>query len=497
MIAIAQRILSPLLLSTAAVGWAADAAKPNVIVILADDLGYGDLGCYGSTAIATPNLDRLAADGVRFTDAHAPAAISQPTRYGVLTGRYYWRRQSRHAGFYFQENEATLPGVLRSAGYATACIGKWHLGLGDGSPVVWEASIRPGPQEAGFDYFFGTPRSHNEKPFVFMENDRVIGADPADPIREIEAKDTVLGWGHGISVGGIKAHRARPMDQVDIVIAKKAVEYLDRQSQDKPFFLYLPFVAPHVPLAPSYRFQGTSKAGVYGDYVQELDWCVGQVMETLDRRGLADNTLVVFTSDNGAALNLAAHRQGHRSNGNLLGQKTDSWEGGHRVPFIVRRPGVAPKGAVCDRLVSLTDIMATALAHAGVPRPAGAGPDSIDQSAVFKDPAAPAVRDEMVIQSVGGYALRQGRWVYLPSAGSQGFTAHPTAPWLEWRDLGNRNSQFGDDGKLLPGAPQNQLYDVVEDPTETVNVVAGHAEVAAKLAARLRELVPTGTTVQH
>ncbi len=469
----------------------ASPVRPNVLIMLADDLGYGDVGCYGATRIKTPHIDRLAADGMRFRDAHAPAATCQPSRYGLLTGRYLWRRKTGHNGLYFQEGEATLPAVLKGSGYATACFGKWHLGLGDGSPVVWEKDIKPGPLEVGFDQFFGTPYSLNEPPFVYMEGHRVMGANPADPIRIIPAHQTLLGYGHGISLGGIQAHRARKADQADLAITEAATTYLRKQSPGKPFFIYLPFVSPHVPLAPSSRFQGTSEAGVYGDYVQQLDFCVGQVLDTLEERGLAATTMVVLTSDNGGCINLSAQRLGHRTNGPLLGQKTDGWDGGHRVPFIVRQPGIVPAGTTSDRLISLTDIMATALAAAGVLLPAGAASDSLDQTPVLRDPTAPAVRTEMIFQAVRGYALRSGQWTYLPGRGSFGYTAHPTAPWQDWRDLGFVNSDFDAAGQPQLTAPPAQLYDSSRDPGEAVNLWQEYPEVASKLGARLRELLPT------
>jgi arylsulfatase A len=480
-------------------GWAAEppastpTPRPNVVVLLADDLGYGDVGCYGATGIKTPNIDRLAAQGMRFSDAHAPSAVCQPSRYGLLAGRYYWRRKPFHKGYDFQEGEMTLPAALRNAGYATACFGKWHLGLGDGSPVAWENEIKPGPLEAGFDHFFGTPNSLNEPPFVFMEDRRVVEADAADPIRIVPSDQTVLGYGHGISLGGIKAHKARPMERADLLITDEAADYVRKQDGKRPFFIYLAFVAPHVPLAPSSRFQGTSQAGAYGDYVQQLDFCVGQVITALDERDLTSNTLIFLSSDNGACINLTAHRLGQRSNGSLLGQKTDAWDGGHRVPFIVRQPGVVPAGTTCDRLISLTDIMATSLAASGLAMPPGAGQDSLDQTAVLRDPQAPGVRSEMVYQAVLGFALRSGPWTYLPGRGSFGFTAHPVTPWNDWRVLGFINSDFDAAGKPLPEAPPAQLYDSVSDPGEAVNVWREHPEVVSRLDARLRELLPPGT----
>ena len=469
------------------------APRPNIIILLADDLGYGDIGCYGAKKIKTPHLDQMAAEGMRFTDAHSPASICQPSRYAILAGRYYWRRQPVHNGIYFQENEATVPALLKSLGYATACIGKWHLGFGTDKkydPSMWSRPLKPGPCEVGFDTFYGTPRSHNEPPFVFVENDRIIDADPKDPIQVIPGSKTTLGYGYGISIGGVAAHKARPEDQVDVIIAQKAVAYIQQQSAEKPFFIYLPFVAPHVPLAPSRTFQGTSEAGVYGDYVQELDWCVGEVIKALKEKGLAENTLIFFTSDNGGVHNLTALRKGHRSNANLLGQKTDVWEGGHRIPFIARWPGKIPARTINGKLISQTDIMATALAAVGQDLPAGVGPDSLNQLPILLGQQSSAIRTEMIYQSVGGYAIRSGNWKYLPTQGSMGFTAHPVTPWQNWRDLGHSNSEFDDNGKLRPDAAPEQLYNIEADPNEHQNVFAKHPDLAKELREKLLSQVP-------
>lgn len=468
-----------------------NSSLPNIIVILADDLGYGDVGCNGAKKIKTPNIDRLAAEGVNFTDAHSPASICQPSRYGLLAGRYIWRKNIKtDSTFYFNENEITLPKLLKAAGYKTACIGKWHLGLGNAKNIAWEGDVKPGPQDIGFDYFYGTPRSHNEPPFVLMENQKVIGADPKDPIEIIEASKTVLGYGHGISLGGIKAHKNRPEYKVDIIITEKAVEYVNQQSKEQAFFMYLPFVAPHVPLSPSPRFQGTSEAGVYGDFVQELDWCVGEVLQALDKKGLSENTMVIFTSDNGACINLTAMRKEHRSNAHFLGQKTDAWEGGHRVPFIVRHEGHFPAGKTSQRLISLTDIMATCLDYVGLEKPDGAAPDSLSQVSVLKDPSAPAVRSEMILQSVGGYSLRSGPWVYIPGRGSLGFTAHQSTPWGDWKQQGFKNSDIDNKGKYIASAPENQLYNIVNDESQTLNVIKDNETIAIQLDKSLRQQVP-------
>jgi len=466
--------------------------RPNIVLVLADDLGYGDVGCYGATKIATPRLDGLAAEGVRFTDAHAPCAVCAPTRYGVLAGRYFWRsRQRGDYSFNFHAGEILLPQMLKQAGYATVCLGKWHNGFCDSAPD-YNKELKPGPLEAGFDYFFGTPRTHNEPPFVFVENHWVYKHDPDDPIIMIPKEETPpgQGWGWGLSKGAKAAHEARPQDQIDIILARKAVEYIEAREAGQPFFLYLPFLAPHVPLAPSKPFQGTSGVGVYGDYIQELDWCVGEVLDALERKGLADDTLVVFTSDNGAVYHGCAVDNGHRPNAYLMGQKTDAWDGGHKVPFIARWNGRIPAGSVCDHLASHTDLYATFAAAAGLAVPEGAAEDSINQLDAFMRPSeADAQRDEMIYHGIFGLALRSGDWVYLPKQGSMGFTAHPTRRWgLPYSRMGLENSDLDADGKLLPDAPPAQLYNIREDPGQRVNRYREQPALVERLSARLTEL---------
>jgi arylsulfatase A len=466
--------------------------RPNIVLILADDLGYGDLSCYGAAKIATPKLDRLASEGVHFTDAHSPCTVCAPTRYGILTGRYFWRsKQKGDYSYNFHDGETLLPQLLREAGYATAAFGKWHNGFCDSAPD-WNKELKPGPIEAGFDYYFGTPRTHNEPPFVFVENHFVVGLDPDDPLIIVPKEETPKGqgWGWGISKGAQAAHEARPEDQIDIILTEKAVTYIDSRDANRPFFLYLPYLAPHVPLSPSQKFRGTSEAGVYGDYIEELDWCVGEVLDALERNGMAQNTLVILTSDNGAMYHRSALDRGHRPNAHLLGQKTDAWEGGHRVPFIARWPEHIPAGTVSDNLLSLTDLFATAATAAGVVVPDAAAEDSLDQLEVMLQPtkAAP-VREEMVYHGIFGLALRSGDWVYLPKQGSLGFTAHPTTPWgVPYALMGLENSDLDPEGNLLPDAPPAQLYNVRKDPAQKVNRYREEPTVIERLSRRLTEL---------
>jgi arylsulfatase A-like enzyme len=484
--------LAGLGLACAVVGGAAEPPCPNILLIVADDLGYGDLGCYGATLIKTPHIDRLAAEGVRLLDTHAPAAVCQPTRYAILSGTYFLRAQRRGLQrLYFHEGQITLPALLKSGGYRTAAIGKWHLGFGREAEPDYNGELKPGPLEIGFDSFFGCPRTHSEPPFVFVENHRVVGLDPADPIRIIAAKDTKEGWGHGISTGGAKAHAARPVDRIDLLLADRAVEFL-RRREAAPFFLYLAFLAPHVPIAPAPEYQGTSRAGRYGDFIQQLDACVGRVLEALDASGATADTLVVFTSDNGGLYHREVLEAGHRPNGSLLGQKTDAWEGGHRVPLIARWPGRIPAGARAAQLFGLTDLMATFAAAAGVSLPAGAAPDSLDQLPVWLAPAtAPAVRREMLAQGTGGYALRQDVWAYLPKRGSSGYTVQvpPSVPWGQpYAKLGLVNSDVDAQGRVKPDAPEDQLYDLDRDPGQAHNLAREQPARAAAMRARIETL---------
>lgn len=466
----------------------AEKSPPNIVIIVADDLGYGDVGCYGATKIPTPNIDRLAREGMRFTDAHAPAAVCQPTRYAILTGQYYWRSTPNPGySYYFDENEPLLPRLLQEAGYGTAGFGKWHLGFGLPEPADFNGSLTPGTAEAGFDYYFGIPRSHNEPPFVFFENDRVYQLDPLDPIRILSQKQKPNPYGWGSSTGAAAAHAARPEDEIDLIFARRCAEFIARQKSDRPFFLYIPFVAPHFPVVPHADFKGRSEAGDYGDFVAQLDHCVGLVLDALAAAGVADNTLVFFTSDNGAVNVKELLTAGHRPNGKLLGQKTDAWEGGHRVPFLARWPGKIAAGSVSDALFGLQDLWATSLAAAGVKPPPDGGGDSIDQLPVLRGEEKEA-RREMVYQGVLGLALRQGPWVFIPSRTSQGFTASDKPFGSSFRDMGFRSNFLDQDGKLLPDAPEVQLYDVAKDPSQERNLAAQKPELVGTLAGRLREI---------
>jgi arylsulfatase A-like enzyme len=475
------------------------ALRPNVVLVIADDLGYGDVGCYGATKIKTPRMDGLASEGVRFTDAHSSAAVCNPTRYSILSGTYLWHAQRKpDYSLYFHDGQVTLPSLLKSVGYRTAALGKWHNGFGREGNPNWNGELKPGPLEIGFDYFFGTPRTHNEPPFVFVENHRIVGLDPADPLRVIPHDEVIkrglrdFGW--GVSEGATAAHEARPDEQIDLILADKAVEFISRQSNETPFFLYLAFAAPHSPINPAPAFRGKSEVGLYGDYIQQLDHCFGRVMDAISQHGLAANTLVIFTSDNGAVITREALQAGHRSNGVWLGQKTDAWEAGHRVPLIARWPGRIPAGSERKQLFAQVDLMATVGEAVGAALPVNASPDGHSDLAAFLDPArAPAQRTEAVFLGTGSHVLRQGDWVFLPKQGSGGMTIQVPqgAAWGQpYARMGLANSDIDEHGKIKPDAPAAQLYNLRSDPSQATNLFRDRPDMAAQLRSRLDDLLP-------
>lgn len=467
-----------------------DADKPNIVILLADDLGIGDVSCYGSTKIKTPSIDSLAEEGVRFSDAHTATSVCTPSRYAMLTGRYYFRIKRKWVhDLLIDDGQPTIASVLKSAGYKTGVFGKWHLGFGREAPDYNEP-LKPGPLEVGFDYFFGTPRSHNEPPFVFVENHHVYRYDPDDPIVMIPQEEAPKGksWGYGISKGAEEAHAARTDERIDLIVADKACEFI-AENKDQPFFAYVAFVAPHVPLYPAPEFKKSGPLGPYGDFIRQMDACVGKILKTLDDNGLRDNTMVIFSSDNGAIYHTGVHQSGHRSNLDYLGQKTDAWEGGHRVPFVVRWPGRVPEGKQCDRLISLVDMLATTAAAADTSVPDGGGPDSLNVLPLFEDPESEPIRTEMVYHGILGLGFRQDSMVYLPKPGSLGVTTSQDFAWaMQFDELGYEHSDFKPDGTLKEDAPEVQLYDLSTDPGQHKNLADHKPEKASELAKRLQKV---------
>lgn len=444
-VTLALAILTILSLQLSAVA-ATPPRKPNIIFILADDPGYGDFSCYGATLVKTPNIDRLARQGCRFTDAHSPASTCTPTRYALLTGQYAWRREAGSrilpgdAPLSIPTNMVTLPKLLKRAGYQTGVVGKWHLGLGGAGGPNWNSVIKPGPLEIGFDYAFIMPATGDRVPCVYVENHRVVGLDPADPI-QVSYKEKVGNdptgkehpellklkptLGHdftivnGISrigwMTGGKAARWVDEDMADTYV-KKAVSFIEKQ-QGQPFFLYLALHDIHVPRVPHPRFKGTSQCGTRGDAIQELDGSVGEVLATLDRLKLAENTLVICTSDNGGVMDDGYEDFGsleHKCNGPLNGKKGGLLEGGHRIPFVARWPATIKPGTTSDALFAHIDMAATFAALTRVTLPADAAPDSFNVlPELLGERTDKPVRDHLILHNggtIGPMAVRQGPW---------------------------------------------------------------------------------------
>ena len=475
------------------------------MLVLADDLGYGDLSSYGATRLQTPNIDSLAAEGVLFTDAHSEASTCTPTRYGLMTGRYSWRTWLKYsalstsAPLLIEEGRMTVASLLKSAGYSTSIVGKWHLGFGSeegfeedrgatppnrwetrGSGPNWNGELRPGPLEAGFDYSYVIPVANSFPPYVFIENHHVAGLREDSPIGTLESTN------YGAMEGGEGA-RWTDEELIDAFASKLVSQLESLASEQRPFFLFYTPTQPHIGSRsaegqrhwPNARFRGTSQAGPFGDVIHELDWSVGMVLDTLDRLGIAENTLVIFTSDNGG---YTSSFNGHQPNGPILrGGKGDLVEGGHRVPFLARWPGKIQPGTRSAETISLTDMMATLAAIVGKELPPGAGPDSYNVLPALlgqklPDPDRPMV---MVSGGMGALSIRAGKWKLIDGQGNCGY-AHFRAgrPMPEPR----------------PGDPPAQLYDLEEDVGESRNLHDQHPEIVRRLQALLQQIRDEGRT---
>jgi len=486
-------------------------ARPNIVYILADDLGYGDVSCYNAESkIPTPHVDRLAGEGIRFTDAHTPSAVCTPTRYGILTGRYSWRTRLKYRvldGFdppLIERDRLTVASFLKANGYHTGCVGKWHLGMTwfdkqgrpmpavsidrktpprPGHEVDYSRTIQGGPTDRGFDWYFGISASLNMSPFCYIENDR---PHIAPTIHHPRVRTDFITVDEGVRSPDFVIRGVLPR------LAGEAVRYIERQAKsEEPFFLYAPLTSPHLPVVQNEEYRGRSEAGEYGDFVAETDAFVGAVIEALEQTGAADNTLIIFTSDNGGlyhwwkpqeADDLKNYRvskraqyvkdRGHQGNAHFRGTKADIWEGGHRVPFVVRWPGVTPAGRTCNELIELTDLLATCAGILNVDLPKGAGPDSRNILPLLQGRTpTPAVRDFAVHHSLWGvFAIRQGPWKYIPHRGSGGFTYPRTI----------------DAAKA--GGPPGQLYHLYSNPSETTNRWDAHPGIVNRLNKLLNQV---------
>ena len=490
---------------------------PNVVLIFADDLGYGDVGCYGATKVQTPNIDRLAAEGRRFTDAHSASAVCTPSRFGLLTGQYpirgaggqgLWGPAPITSPLLIDTGTLTIADVFKSGGYETAVFGKWHLGFGTGKNE-WQEPLRPGPQDLGFDYYFGMPVVNSAPPYVYVENDRIVGSDPADPLVYVGrgAKNTTpitpippeaSNRSPNAFTGAVAAHNLFNDYEVGTKLTEKATAWI-KGREKKPFFLYFATTNIHHPFTPAKRFQGTSQAGLYGDFIHELDWIVGEVRKSLEEAGVADNTLILFTSDNGAMFNHGgrhAAELGHKLNGDLLGSKFGVWEGGHRVPFIAWWPGKVPAGTVSNQLISSVDLMATFAEIVGWALGDGEGQDSINMLPALTGDPEQALRTELVLppNKRTHVGMRKGEWMYIPAKGDGGFsgskpTDHAWGGAAVTTLVNTPNSDIVD-GKIKPDAPPAQLYDLKADVNQTTNLYPLKPEVVSEMEALLKRHQP-------
>lgn len=477
--------------------------RPNIVLIYADDLGYGDVGCYGATAVQTPRIDRLAAQGLRFTDAHAASATCTPSRYALLTGEYAFRQKGTgvlpgDAALIIKPGRTTLPSMLKNAGYRTGVVGKWHLGLGE-SEVDWNAEIKPGPKEIGFDDSFIMAATGDRVPTVFVKGHRVVGLDPNDPIK-VSYKEKIgteptgkenpellamkPSHGHdqtivnGISrigyMTGGKAARWKDEELSD-TFTRQAVQFIERQKEnpkDKPFFLYFAAHEPHVPRVPHPRFAGKTLMGPRGDAIAQFDWAVGEVMDTLDRLKLADNTLVILTSDNGPVVNDGYFDDSikklgnHKPAGPWRGGKYSNFEGGTRVPFIVRWPNLIKPGQ-SSALFGQIDLLATLAALTEQVLPTPTAPDSVNLLPALLG-QSPQGREHLV-EDASLRSLRVGNWKYIPAGRGTGLSA-------------NTNTETGN-------TPVAKLYDLAIDPGETQNLATQFPERLQEMATRLTQIV--------
>jgi arylsulfatase A-like enzyme len=469
---------------------------PNVVFIYADDVGFGDLSCYGATRVKTPNLDKLAGSGIHFTNVHASSATCTPSRYSLMTGEYAWRSEGTgvlpgDAPLLISPGRPTLPAQLKRQGYRTAAVGKWHLGLGNGN-IDWNGDIQPGPLEIGFDYCFLIPATGDRVPCVFVENHRVVNLDPKDPIRvsykapfpgELTGKDhpellkMKPSHGHdqaivnGVSRIGYMAGGKSALwvdENISTTLTAKATAFIAREKAN-PFFLYFATHDIHVPRLPNPRFWGKSSMGPRGDAIAELDWSVGQVLDTLERNGLADNTLVMFSSDNGPVVDDGYHDQAveklgdHKPAGPLRGGKYSNFDGGTRVPMIARWPGHITRDSRSSALISQVDLLASLTALAGGQVPAGGGPDSVNVLPALLGESKTA--RQSLVEHAGSLALIEGDWKLI-------------APGKGPKMNVNTNTELGND-------PQPQLYDLASDIGEKHNLAAEHPDRVREMTAKL------------
>lgn len=481
--------------------------RPNIILIMADDLGYGDLSCYGATKISTPNVDKLASRGMRFTNGRATSATCTPSRFALMTGSYPWRRTGTEilpgdAALIVPTNKITLPSMLKDKGYYTGIVGKWHLGLGTQVEKNWNTTVSPGPNQTGFDYSFIFPATADRVPTVFLENQTVIAADANDPIHvdyekpigndptgkdhpELLKMKASPNHGHnqtivngigriGYMTGGT---RARWVDEeISTTFLAKAKGFIE-QHKAKPFFLCMTLTEPHVPRMPATAFRGKSQLGYRGDAILQLDWTIGEIMKQLEYMGIAKNTLVIFSSDNGPVLDdgyvdeAVTKQNGHIPTGPFRGGKYSAFDGGTRVPFIVSWPG-AIKPGISDAMISQVDLLASLASLVGRPLTGNEAPDSFNLLGTLMGKTK-AGRNSMITEG-GALSYIKGNWKYIEP--------HKGPALLKLTNIESGNS------------PQPQLYDLSKDKGEQNNLADQHPELVKELAALLEKEKAAGRT---
>ncbi len=448
--------------------------KPNIVYIMVDDMGYGDAGCYNlKSKIPTLHIDSLARDGMRFTDAHSPGALCHPSRYGLLTGQHpfrtdvsLWRKQP-----VIREGQITIASLLQSNGYRTAMVGKWHLGFQENG---YDKPLPGGPVDRGFDSYFGIRASTDIPPYFYIRGNRAV-APPTDHIKANNSKgwSPIQGafWRAGGVAPGLQLKDVLPRftDEAITVIEDHA-----KTKNKKPLMLYLAYPAPHTPWLPSPEYRGSSRAGIFGDFLVMVDAMIGRVLKSLEKTGMSKNTLLFFCSDNGPVwYDTDVQRFGHDSVGDLRGMKADAWEGGHRMPFIARWPGKIQAGSVSGQTICFTDMLATVAAVADAELPPNAGPDSFDILPVLlgKQPEAKAIRGPLVIPARRGMmSIRSGHWKLITGLGSGGFSKPAYI-------------------KLQPGGPKGQLYHLGNDLAETRNLYMEKPDIVKSLQGKLAQIL--------
>lgn len=485
--------------------------QPNIIIILADDMGYGDVSGLNPLArTQTPAIDKLITEGITFTEAHASASVCTPSRYGLLTGRYAFRSEDAARGIggftppVIEPERETLATLLKNAGYTTACIGKWHLGVGwqtkDGgeprfdavtgySNVDYNKKVTGGPNDYGFDYSFIHPASLDIPPYLFLRNHEAVDADMIITTDHYPARlenteyawdkkhsnDEAVYWGKGVWWRQGEMSRSFRVENCHSEIVKEGMAFIDKQAKrnrDKPFFLYLPLTGPHTPWVPTEQFKGKSSVGVYGDFIFDIDDAVAQIKNALVRNEIDENTMLIFSSDNGAywpqeEIELFAHD----SNQSRKGQKGDVWDGGHRVPLVISWPEKIKPAAICNQLISLTDFFATFCDLTGQRPEVNQADDSFSFWHILNGEPGKVVRESMVHHSSGGYfSIRMGDWKFIDGLGSGGFS-HPA--------------------KLSPGknGPDGQLYNMKEDALESQNLYFQYHEKVTELKSLMEKVI--------